>query len=394
MGDKPLHLLLVEDNTADARLLQEELAAPEDSGFRVTHAQRLAEAVSFLRADPFDAILLDLTLPDSDSLDTVRRAHAEAPRTPIVVLTGLDNESIGIEAVRHGAQDYLVKDQTDCRLLVRAVRYAIERQRTEEELARYRDSLEDLVAHRTAALATTNAVLQEQMIERARAEEALEAARGKLTTDREQQRRHLAAELHDSVGQQLIGLKLALEHVLAHGKAKTDDDLGRTLAGAVEQCMALIREVRAISHGLYPPSLEAFGLVTALRQLAGEAGRTCPVTVRCPEGIEAARFPRDAEIAMFRIAQEAVNNAIVHGRAKRVDLGLERQAGEIVMTVTDDGVGFAPARASGKGLGLISMRDRATTAGGSISITSRPGETRLEARVPAEPRTSAGRTTD
>jgi signal transduction histidine kinase len=393
MGDAAVHLLLVEDNLADARLLQENLAEPGESSFRVTHAGRLSEAVDFLRTDRFDAVLLDLTLPDSNSLDTVRRVHVEAPRTAIVVLTGLDNEALGVEAVRQGAQDYLVKGQTERRLLMRSVRYAIERQRTEEELAKYRDSLEELVAHRTAALATSNAVLQEQMLERARVEEALDITRRKLNTNLEQQRRHLASELHDSVGQQLIGLKLALEHVMACGKPALGPDCAKTLGGAIEECMTLIREVRTISHGLYPPALEAFGLASALRQLAVEVGRTCPATVTCPEEMEAARYSQDAEIALFRIAQEAVHNAIVHGRAKKIDIQLNHEAGDILMTVTDDGVGFAPSKATGKGLGLISMRDRASTAGGDLTITSRPSETRLVVRIPAEPRPPANQAT-
>jgi signal transduction histidine kinase len=390
MTAEHLHLLLIEDNPADARLLKESMAESVETTFRVTHAERMSEALDALKAGPFQAILLDLTLPDSTSLDTVRRVHTAAPRTPIVVLTGLDNESVGVEAVRQGAQDYLVKGQTDRRLLTRAVLHAIERQRTEEELARYRDSLEELVAQRTAALATSNAILQEQMIERARVEDALDVARRKLTTDREQQRRHLAAELHDSVGQQLIGLKLVLEHVLARGKATMDPELAKTLSGAIEQSMALIREVRAISHGLYPPSLEAFGLAAGLRQLAGEASRTCPVNVRCNEALEAARFSQDAEIALFRIAQEAIHNSIVHGHAKHINLTLDHQEGELRMTVADDGVGFNPDRGAGKGLGLISMRDRVTTAGGDLAITSHRGETRIEVRIPSEPRASVG----
>jgi signal transduction histidine kinase len=386
MNEATLHLLLVEDNPGDARLLREDLIEPGASDFQITHVAQLSEAVRLLRSDRFHIILLDLTLPDSDGLETLRRIHGESPRTPVVVLTGLDNESLGIDAVRQGAQDYLVKDQTDRRLLIRSIHYAIERKHAEDELARYRDSLEELVAHRTAALATTNAVLQDQMVERARAEEALEAARRKLMTDREQQRRLLASELHDSVGQQLIGLKLALEHVMARSKASLDTDAARTLAGTVETCMALIREIRSLSHGLYPPSLEAFGLAAALKQMTGDAGRTCPVKLECHSSCETMRFHPDAEIAVFRIAQESIHNAVTHSGAKQIDVKLDCSDGNLNLTIVDDGAGFTPAKAAGKGLGLISMKDRATTVGGSLNIVSRPGETRIEAHIPAEVR--------
>jgi PAS domain S-box-containing protein len=134
MNPSPIHLLLVEDNEPDARLLKHTLADVEVESFRVTHVELMADAVRRLARDRFDAILLDLSLPDSRGVGTVAHVNAAAPHLPIVVLTGLDNEETGVEAVRQGAQDYLVKGHSDGRLLTRAIRYAMERKRTEEEL--------------------------------------------------------------------------------------------------------------------------------------------------------------------------------------------------------------------------------------------------------------------
>jgi len=386
MADRPIRVLLVEDNPADARLLREYLTEPDGQQFHVTHAARLAEAVNFLKSDRFDLALLDLSLPDSQSLETVRRIRSEAPNTPVVVLTGMDDESLGTEAVREGAQDYLVKGQADRRLLVRAIRYALERHLAEEALARYRDSLEELVAQRTAALAATNEALQAEISVRVRAEAALESAHRKLTTDRERQRFLLASELHDSIGQELVGLKLTIEQVRATTRGTLNGAPSRLLGGAVEKCMALIREVRGICYGLYPPALESFGLPPALMQLARDAPAAGTVEFHVPEAVENARFPGEVEIACFRIAQEAVNNAIRHSAAGRITVSLDYKDGILTMAIADNGVGFNMEAVTGKGLGFISMKQRAAGAGGRLAVASRPGKTKIEVLIPTKPR--------
>ena len=130
----PVRILLVEDSPGEARLVREKLNEAGESRFELTHAVRLDEAFGFLDEVPFDVLLLDLGLPDSQGLDTFLMANARAPHLPIVIMTGLDDESLGAEAVRNGAQDYLVKGQVDGGLLVRAIRYAIERKRAKEEI--------------------------------------------------------------------------------------------------------------------------------------------------------------------------------------------------------------------------------------------------------------------
>ena len=109
----PLKVLLVEDNPADVRLVRELLREWGPIRVVLTHAERLRQAVTMLQKEGFNAILLDLSLPDSQGLETFTRAHAEAPTAPIVVLTGLRDEEMAVRAVREGAQDYLVKGQVD-----------------------------------------------------------------------------------------------------------------------------------------------------------------------------------------------------------------------------------------------------------------------------------------
>jgi two-component sensor histidine kinase/DNA-binding response OmpR family regulator len=146
MEDKPIQILLVEDNPGDARLLQEMLADITSPSFELTHLERLGEALRCLGLgkERFDAILLDLSLPDEQGFDTFVQTHTQAPQVPIIVLTGLDDEALAMKAVRKGAQDYLVKGQVDANLLVRATRYAIERKQAEEGLRHYSERLKTL----------------------------------------------------------------------------------------------------------------------------------------------------------------------------------------------------------------------------------------------------------
>jgi PAS domain S-box-containing protein len=132
--DRPVDVLLVEDNPADARLMTETLKDAGADMFRVTRVTRLAEAIASAVAAPPDVVLLDLSLPDSSGIATVRSLRSAAPDVAVVVLTGLQDERVGLEAVREGVQDYLVKGQLDGDRAARAIRYAVERTRVEKAL--------------------------------------------------------------------------------------------------------------------------------------------------------------------------------------------------------------------------------------------------------------------
>jgi PAS domain S-box-containing protein len=128
-------VLLIEDNRADARLIQE-LLRDVDTGFELEWVVRLSEGLQRLDGGgpAIDAVLLDLSLPDSQGYETFSTLSAHAPRVPVIMLTGTDDEELAMQAVRAGAQDYLVKGHVDGQLLARAVRYAIERRRSDEAL--------------------------------------------------------------------------------------------------------------------------------------------------------------------------------------------------------------------------------------------------------------------
>jgi len=134
MQQESIHVLLVEDNAGDARLVETHLRRADRASFTLERVDRLEEGLARLQDGGVDVVLLDLTLPDSQGIDTFERAYAEAPQVPIIVMTGIDDAEMARKAVRDGAQDYLVKRQVDTQLLIRSIYYAIERKRFEEHM--------------------------------------------------------------------------------------------------------------------------------------------------------------------------------------------------------------------------------------------------------------------
>ena len=198
-----LNILLIEDNPGDIRLLQEILREVTTTQCQITPVMTLAAAVEQLSGctnnntfafpflpDPaspllraskdFDVILLDLSLPDSQGIDSLLDLHDRYPYIPIVVLTGLDDQTLAISAMQHGAQDYLIKGQVDSNLLLRSMRYAIERERTETDLRLAKIELEQRVIERTHDLQQINDRLQIELSERQKAETALDISRSRF----------------------------------------------------------------------------------------------------------------------------------------------------------------------------------------------------------------------
>ncbi|MCD8486369.1 MAG: response regulator [Desertifilum sp.] len=187
-----INLLLVEDNVAEARLLQEFLLMTFLNRFHLVHVKRLGEALIQLgeklppsgknrestapRNHAFDIILLDLTLPDSTGLASLDLLIDRVPSLPIVVLTNTNDDELAVEAVRHGAQDYLVKRHLNQEILARSLRYAIERKQAAVALREANEILELRVQERTAELETTNQLLKQEIEWRQRIQQRLELA--------------------------------------------------------------------------------------------------------------------------------------------------------------------------------------------------------------------------
>ena len=219
MPNDTVNVLLIEDNEEHVQFLRQLLATSELTTFELHTASDVAQGVERLRDGGIQLILLDLTLPDSDGLETFIRVIEAAPDLPLIVLSGLNDVALAIETVQLGAQDYLVKGHVDNHLLIRSMQYAIERKRTQLQLKRINDSLEVRVRERTDALIQSNMKLQQEIAERRRAEEAtlqsneqLSAALGQLKAT---QREIIQRERMHALGRMANGIAHDFNNALA-----------------------------------------------------------------------------------------------------------------------------------------------------------------------------------
>ncbi|MHC4983350.1 MAG: PAS domain S-box protein [Planctomycetota bacterium] len=223
----------------------------------------------------------------------------------------------------------------------------------------------------------------EDVTEQRLARDELRRAQAKLVRARDEERRRLAVELHDSVGQGLIALQLEIQSIVA-AERDADPERLKQCEEVAARCVLLAQEVRQIGHGLYPPTLESLGLLPSLRELLGACDAVgVGVDLQCCDALQTSRLPSDVEISLFRIAQEAVNNALRHSKARHLDVKLDYREGLVTLAIVDNGIGFDVDSAGGEGLGLNSMRERAEAIGGALEITSRKGKTSVEVTAPA-----------
>lgn len=240
-----------------------------------------------------------------------------------------------------------------------------ERNLMEEELRKSRDELDLRVVERTAALENANQELRKIPC--------------LLIAAQEEERKRVAAELHDSIGQILAAIKFRVEHMLLdlkkgwHNKALEN---ARELVPTIQRAM---EETRTIYMGLRPRVLEDFGVLAALRWYRDELLKLYPERhIELDLGIDESRIPEHLTVPIFRIAQEALNNVCKHSRAEWVDLSLLFDGNGIELTISDDGVGMNMEQMLGSGsarcLGMTSMKERAEMFGGTLSIESAPGK--------------------
>jgi two-component system, NarL family, sensor kinase len=211
----------------------------------------------------------------------------------------------------------------------------------------------------------------------------LQRSRQHLVTAREEERRRLRRDLHDGLGPSLATLAMRLESVsdlIDHDPAEA----ARLADRLSEQARAEIHEVRRLVEGLRPPALDQLGLVSALRQRAeqhrvpgdGRVGMTWTVESRG----EVEPLPAAVEVAAYRIALEAVTNALRHSGAETCSVTLQREGGQLLLRVQDDGHGLAADPRAG--VGLTSMRERAEELGGSCTVASDETGTVVAVRLP------------
>src|SRR4029077_1170359 len=212
------------------------------------------------------------------------------------------------------------------------------------------------------------------------AEAALRALTRRLVEAEETERRRIARELHDRVGQNLSALNINLDILLGQLR---DEPARRRLEDSLKLVDATLQSIENVMADLTPALLDEYGLAAALAWYGEEYAQRTGIRVGVQAGEAGASLRPEAAGALFRIAQEALNNAAKHTSAKRITVGLEEKEGELVLRVSDDGKGFDPASAPRGRWGMTTMRERAEAAGGRLSVESSPGSgTTVSAAVP------------
>ena len=366
-----VQLLLVEDNPGDARLLRELLEEAEPEAFAITWVDRLAHAQTELEREMPDAILLDLSLPDGSGMATVRAVQAVAPTIPILVLTGLVDQAIALQAVQEGAQDYLIKGEVDGALVARAVRYAMERKLLEEERLR-------LLARERAA--------------RAEAEEAVERAE-RARRQRDEVLQMVTHDLRNPLSGIVIGAAAALM-----GSGMPEDAVRRVSAiqRAAERMNRLVQDLLDLSSielgrlamRRCPVAIEAV-LREATELLGPEmAERGLLLDWSVPDRLPAVAVDRDR---VHQVLSNLLANAVRFSPdSGRIGITAREQGTEVRVTVSDTGPGIPedectyvfdrfwrrergqPTR--GAGIGLAIAQGIVAAHGGRIWVESRVGE--------------------
>ena len=212
----------------------------------------------------------------------------------------------------------------------------------------------------------------------------LRALSAYLINTQEQERKRLARELHDDLGQRMALLKIHANHALDQFH-KNPKDIEESLQGIREEISTLNQEIREVSHRLHPSVLEDLGLLAAMRSLIeGFRDEGSDVSFRLPDEMPA--LTADAATALYRIAQEALRNALKHAPGAPIQLALAVEDSTVQLTVRDDGPGFDLTKVRlGGGLGILSMNERSRLVNGSLILKSRPGDgTAVTVRMPVD----------
>lgn len=262
-----------------------------------------------------------------------------------------------------------------------------ERKQAEAALRAHKVELESRVGERTSELSRVNHTLVAEVYERRTAEARVKKLLHKLVNAQEEERRRIARELHDTLGQQLAALNMTIEII----KSKVDGNV--SLRDHVERMRQILERVNSdvdfLAWELRPPSLDMLGLDAALETFVKEWSQQFGIDAGYQAvKMEGTRFEPEVEINLYRIFQEALQNIHKHADATHVNVLLERHAGQAVLVIEDNGKGYAAEHETAsddKGMGLTNMRERAALIGGRVEVESEPGSgTTIFVRVPVE----------
>jgi signal transduction histidine kinase len=372
---RPLRLLLVEDDEAHARLAELWIEQEGRGRFAVVHVERLAEALAAIEATPPDAVLLDLSLPDSDRLETFRAVRARAPATPVVVMTGNGDETLALQAVHEGAQDYLVKGDIDGRLVVRALRYAIERGRAEAAERRL------LEAQRLESLSVLAGGIAHQL------NNLLVVIIGNASLAA------TALDPHDPVREHLVDIEAASQQAARLARQMLAySGRGGLLMRAVDLNEIVRSACTAFTEHLPPNVCFRLELAPGRLTINGDETQIAQLVLNLTANATEAIGARAGDV-VFTTASVDAGPADFSRAYMAPDLPAGRYL-ELVVADTGEGMSsetlvrlfepFFSTRLTGRGLGLSAALGIVRGHGGAIGIESAPGEgTRVRVLLPA-----------
>jgi signal transduction histidine kinase len=344
MNAKAPTVFTVDDDRGLLRLIDRAL---QREGIGTISASSGTEARAWLAEHRPELMLLDLKLEDTDGQTLVEQLAATGRCPPFIIITGQGDERVAVEMMKRGARDYLVKDRDFLEFVPAVVKRALDQVEKERRLA-----------------------AAEEQVQVARAEHR--RLEKEILEISDQERRRLGQDLHDGLCQHLAGIEL-MSQVLGQklGKrSKADAARAHEIARHVRDA---ISQTRALARGLSPVTLESEGLASALLELAASTEKIFGVSCRveCPPPPP---VPGPAVAThLYRIAQEAVSNALKHGKASKIVFRLISVNKRTVLEIIDNGTGFPEPMPEQKGLGLRFMRYRAGMIGGELSFAKKPG---------------------
>lgn len=375
MKGRDRQILIIDD--AQIEFLALERMLQRISSFRadLTWISNYAEAEAAIAQNQHDLYFIDYRLGPDNGLDLILHARRQGITKPIIVLTGHGSPAVDEVAANVGANDYLVKGEFDAVLLERTIRYATRNSQTSAQLD------QRLIECRAVGEALT----RETRLRAVAEAEVLQVLRQTIS-DQEAERKRIARELHDDLGQSIALVQLGLDAIAK--QVDDDSEVGR-------QAASLKRIARDISTGLHriaweirPSALDTLGLQDAIVQMIEDWRPHCGLEFDLHVGLADRRLAADVENALYRVVQEGVTNVVRHANAKRVGIILDIRGEEVICIIEDDGSGLPAADLSGgpgvdRRLGIVGMRERLGLIGGTLEIeSSLAGGTTVFASVP------------
>ncbi len=336
-GSTPASILIVDDDQGLLRLVERTL---KREGFATKTASSGQEAIASLAEKHADLMLMDLKLPDLGGKELIHRLAEAGHSVPFIIITGQGDERVAVEMMKRGALDYLVKDVQLIEFVPTVVRRALEQLEKDQQLAA--------------------------------AQAALKESQAQLLAVSERERTRFGAELHDGLGQQLTAIELRCQSLKAD-LPPNRADLRKQISEICQYLREAVAQTRSLARSLSPAYLGSGGLVEALGELAARMSREGQIKCILDCSSPSLADHNHAAGHLFRIAQEAVNNAVKHSGANEVVVRLTDDHGATHLEITDNGQGLPIPLVSKNGIGLQIMRHRASVIGAEFEVTSRSG---------------------